>query len=214
MKNRPANWKMAALCLALIVTLSCGISTPGQETTTPGANLPPIPANGSSNGSQGGASSSNGNGGSNSSPNSQAATPNPTPEPTPTPTPTPNPTPSASGPYVVKQIVSLGKETISGVVCNVANPFTVQAVAPAVSWSFLFVPASGTQGAWTYAYNIKSAGETHSASGTYTITPAGKDGTLLLTMTGRDNVAFKGFSGPMPIRYSFNLAPTGGPACP
>ncbi|HYK96863.1 MAG TPA: hypothetical protein VEU77_00575 [Candidatus Acidoferrales bacterium] len=124
-------------------------------------------------------------------------------------TASPPPTPEgvALGPYVVKQTHSLGGETISGQVCNLTRPFLVAAQTPKVAWNFAFVPADAARGAFTYAYSITSAGETHSASGTYTITSGG-EGTLVLTMTGTDAVAFTGFSGKFPIVYSFNLVPT------
>ena len=123
-----------------------------------------------------------------------------------------SPTPSPElvtlgGPYVVKQDMSLGGETIGGQVCSLTRPFVVAAQTPKVAWNFAFVPADAAHGAFTYAYNIASAGETHSASGTYTI-GAGAEGTLVLTMIGVDNVAFKGFSGPFPINYHFKLVPT------
>ncbi len=117
------------------------------------------------------------------------------------------------GPYVVKQTRSLGGETIGGQVCSLTAPFSVAVKAPAIGFAFGFVPAAADHGSWTYAYNIKKAGETHSASGTYTIAQAGKDGTLTLTMKGRDQVAFKGFSGPFPVNYSFNLVPSGNTPC-
>ncbi len=118
------------------------------------------------------------------------------------------------GPFVVKQTVTLGHETISGTVCDITKPFTVPAVAPNVSWNFNFIPADASKGTWTYAYTIQSAGESHDASGTYTIGLPAMDGTLTLTMKGSDHVVFTGFNGNLPVSYQFNLVPTNPAACP
>lgn len=128
----------------------------------------------------------------------------------------PTPTPSPEGPtaraYVVQQTGHLGGETISGVVPCITAPFGVTSVTPNVTFVFHFIPAKALNGAFTYAYSIPSAGETHSATGNYTIREQ-KDGTLVLTMTGRDDVAFPHFTGPFPVRYSFNLVPSGPSRC-
>lgn len=120
----------------------------------------------------------------------------------------------SGGPYLVKQTMSLGGETIQGQVCSLSKPFIVNVTTRKVAFVFNFVPADAVHGAWSYAYNIASAGETHSASGTYTVGLPAKDGSLTLSMTGVDNVAFKGFSGPFPVRYQFSLVPSGNvPGC-
>jgi hypothetical protein len=111
------------------------------------------------------------------------------------------------GPFTVKQTESLGGETLSGAVCDLTKQFAVQAVAPAVSWTFLFSPGSATQGTVTYAYSIPSAGETHNASGNYTVGLPAPDGTLVLSMTVRDHVTFNGFDGVIPLNYKFSLVP-------
>ncbi len=118
------------------------------------------------------------------------------------------------GPFAVKQTETLGHETLSGFVCDITKPFSVQATAPAVSWPFVFVPQDASKGTFTYAYTIPSAGESHDASGTYTIGPPAMDGTLTLSMKGTDNVAFNGFSGPIPVNYKFDLVPTTAASCP
>ena len=119
-----------------------------------------------------------------------------------------------NGSFTVKQIETLGNETISGSVCDLTKPFGVPAVDPVASaaWTFLFVPSSATRGTVTYAYSIPSAGETHSASGTYKIDPPAQDDTLLLSLTVSDHVTFKGFDGNIPLRYKFKLVPA--PNCP
>jgi hypothetical protein len=111
------------------------------------------------------------------------------------------------GPFTVKQTMNLGGETLSGTVCDLTKQFAVQAVAPAVSWTFLFSPGSATQGTVTYAYTISSAGETHNASGNYTVGLPAADGTLVLSMTVRDHVTFNGFDGTFPLTYKFSLVP-------
>lgn len=112
-----------------------------------------------------------------------------------------------TGPFTVKQTESLGGETISGSVCDVTKPFSVLATAKAVTWTFQFVPNSATTGAVTYAYTIPSAGESHDAKGTYTLSLPAPDGTLVLSMTVRDHVTFNGFDGMIPVRYKFSLVP-------
>jgi hypothetical protein len=128
------------------------------------------------------------------------------------PTPTPSPDVPAGRAYVVKQTKTLGGEVISGAVPCLTAPFAVTSVTPKVTFVFQFIPAAALKGAFTYAYSIPSAGETHSAIGSYTISEQ-KDGTLVLSMTGRDAVAFPHFNGPFPVNYSFNLVPSGPSAC-
>jgi hypothetical protein len=112
-----------------------------------------------------------------------------------------------SGPFTVKQTETLGGETLSGMVCDITKPFAVFAVAPAASWSFLFLPTTAEGGAVSYAYSIPSAGESHNAAGTYTIGQPATDGTRVLTMAVRDHVVFKGFDGVIPVSYHFSLVP-------
>lgn len=119
-----------------------------------------------------------------------------------------------SGPYVVQQIETLGGETISGTVCSTSKPFSVLSVTPRVTFSFGFAPIDSLKGNVSYAYSIQSAGESHTASGTYTISPVDKSGTLQLSMIVSDHVVFKGFDGNIPNRYKFNLVPTGNAPCP
>jgi hypothetical protein len=118
-----------------------------------------------------------------------------------------------NGPYSVKQLVSLGHETISGVVCDVRRGFVVNATSPQVSWTFVFTPAGdGGTGAVAYNYNIPKAGESHAATGSYTLSGPDHDGTRHLAFTVQDHVVFKGFDGTIPNRYSFDLVP--GATCP
>ena len=121
---------------------------------------------------------------------------------------------SGSGGYVVKQIETLGGEVISGFVCSLTAPFSVNSKTPKVAFVFGFLPQDATHGQVGYAYSIPSAGEAHSATGTYTLSPAGADGTLLLAMTVSDHVTFKGFDGNIPLRYKFDLVPSGSTPCP
>lgn len=204
---------LLAIGSILVTVLACSLpGIPGSPLDLSGNTA--TPSAGGGGGSSGGGGAGGGGGGSGSGGGSLAGTPQVTPIETVTPTPTDFPTPTAGGPYVVKQTRSLGGEKISGQVCSLTKPFVVLSAAPKVSWAFNFVPQSANKGAWTYAYNIRSAGETHSASGTYSVSVPAKDGSLTLTMTGRDNVAFKGFSGPFPVNYSFDLVPSGQAPCP
>ena len=115
--------------------------------------------------------------------------------------------------YAVKQIETLGGEAISGFVCNVSQSFSVNAATSKVAWVFAFVPQGATRGSVSYAYSIPSAGETHTASGTYTISQ-GANGTLVVALTVSDHVVFKGFDGNIPVHYKFNLEPASVPSCP
>ncbi len=121
---------------------------------------------------------------------------------------------SGSGGYVVKQIETLGGEVISGFVCSLTAPFGVNSKTPKVAFVFSFVPQDATHGQVSYAYSISSAGEAHSATGTYTVSPAGADGTLLVSLTVSDHVTFKGFDGNIPNHYKFDLVPAGTAPCP
>jgi hypothetical protein len=141
------------------------------------------------------------------------ATATATPTATDTPTDTPVPTP-VLGPYVVKQTTVLGHETLSGAVCKLTDPFIVTASAPEVTFTFNFAPQAADHGRLTYAYSIPRAGETHDATGTYTIQPAGTDGTLVLSMNVSDHVTFKGFDGNIPVKYQFDLVLVGNVPCP
>ena len=95
----------------------------------------------------------------------------------------------------------------------------VPANTPKVSMLFVFDPhgvsSSGRAGnTFGYAYQIPSAGESHHAAGTYTLTP-NPDGSLKVSITASDHVTFKGFDGNMPVHYEFDLVPMGGEAtCP
>jgi len=119
-----------------------------------------------------------------------------------------------AGPYVVNQIETLGGEAISGSVCSLTQPFSVLSVTSKVTFSFNFVPQDAQHGKVSYAYSIKSAGESHDATGNYTLNPVDKGGTLQLSMTVSDHVVFKGFDGNIPNRYKFNMVPSSNTSCP
>ncbi len=216
MVKRPLTWPAIAASFLLLVTMSCA-ALEGAPTARPLLTTPRAVQGPGSNAA--GISGNSGNSGGQSS-NGTPTLPTPTLPPSATPTlPTPSPTPSPlpnpdNGPFVVKQIQTLGHETIQGLVCNITKPFVVNAATPQVSWTFNFVPIGASKGNLSYAYTISSAGESHSATGTYTLSPYEKAGALLLTMTVRDHVVFKGFDGTMPVSYKFALTPTGHANCP
>jgi len=202
----------------LAVTIACSLplATPGagSPTETPtavGQTLPPAAGGGSGTGNgAGGGAGGSGSGNSEADSSSQGnsgATPEPTPEPT-------QLADITGGPYTVQQIETLGGEAISGTVCSTSKPFSVLSVTPKVTFTFNFGPQDATRGNVTYTYSISSAGESHDAAGTYTLTGLDKTGTLQLSLTVSDHVVFKGFDGKVPYRYKFNLVPTGGPPCP
>jgi hypothetical protein len=118
------------------------------------------------------------------------------------------------GPYQVKQIETLGGESISGFVCNLTQPFTVLSTTPKVAFTFVFVPQDAQRGKVTYTYSIPKAGESHNAAGTYTLALLDKAGTQQLSLTVSDHVVFKGFDGNIPLRYKFNLVPSTNVSCP
>ncbi len=217
MISKISGWRVMIIILATILMLSCALPLSLQRALTPtstpttsspiniGGGIVQNGVGGGAGNGQGGSAGSGGSGGNGGTgggtgngSNSQIEV-----------TPDPN-----QIPYVVKQIVSQGHETISGQVCTLTRPFIVSAVAPEVSWTFIYTPSDAVHGSWVYAYSITKAGETHDAAGSYNISQVSSDGTLRLTMTGTDNVAFKGYSGPFPVRYYFNLIPSQNATCP
>jgi hypothetical protein len=118
------------------------------------------------------------------------------------------------GPFTVHQTQTLGGESISGYTCAKTQAFVVNFATPKVAFATAFIPTGkGDSGTWTYAYSIQSAGETHSASGSYAVLTDARAHALHLTMTGKDNVAFKGFAGPFPVTYKFDLLSMPGSPC-
>lgn len=198
------------------VTVACALpsATPetGRFTETPTAIGQALPAAaGGSSGTGGGAGGSGGGSGRGSSGSEAGGTNQGSSEATPEPTQLAELT---GGPYTVKQIETLGGEAISGTVCSTTKPFSVLSVTPKVTFTFNFVPKDAQRGNVTYSYSISSAGESHDAVGTYTLTGVDKAGTLQLSLAVSDHVVFKGFDGKIPNRYKFNLVPSGGPPCP
>lgn len=111
------------------------------------------------------------------------------------------------GPYRIVKIMNLGGETIDGSVCSIDQAFVVHMHTRNVDFDIKFMPVDKAHGTWSYAYSIPRAGETHAASGDHTITIPRADGMRTLAIDGTDFVQFKGFAGPMPMRYSMGLAP-------
>jgi hypothetical protein len=212
MKTR--NPIMLAMVMILIATLACSIPSSGVQSSTPtptaavGSVIGIIGGIGGGSGGSGsaGGGSGGGSGGSGGTGGSNAGAS--------TPAPTPNPTPAARGPYVVSQIESLGGETVSGTVCDVTQQFVVTSTSPKITFDITFSPQDAERGSLAYAYSFPALGETHDATGSYTLSQAGADGTLLLTMTVSDHVVFKGFDGLIPINYKFNLVPSNSTPCP
>src|ERR1700693_2853536 len=131
------------LVLTMLVwaALACSLPTAAATST------PPAPATATA--TAGGGSVGGGSVGANTgaSPTATAtptatstATATATPTATDTPTDTPVPTPASKGPYVVKQTIVLGKETLSGAVCKLTDPFFVTSTAPKVTFIFNFAP--------------------------------------------------------------------------
>jgi hypothetical protein len=202
MKKQQSTGRLLFLCLLVITAMSCAFLTPMQA--QPGTATP-VGAGGISAGAgaDGGAGSGGAGSGGASQPGGDANNPQPA----------ITPDTGASGPYLVKQTESLGHESIAGQVCRVEQPFSVTATSPRVTFIFSFAPDTGSRGRVTYAYSIPSAGESHDASGTYSISAAGADGTLTLSMAGSDHVVFKGFDGNIPVNYKFDLVPSANTTC-
>ena len=114
------------------------------------------------------------------------------------------------GPYHIVKVMNLGGETVDGVVCGIDQPFVVHMQTRPATFDIKFEPADKAHGMWTYAYDIPRAGESHNASGEYTVSPPAADGSRSLTIDGKDFVTFKGFAGPMPMHYVFGLSPISG----
>ena len=114
------------------------------------------------------------------------------------------------GPYHIVKVKNLGGELVDGVVCAIDRPFVVHMQTRPATFDIKFEPTDKAHGMWTYAYDIPRAGESHKASGEYTMSTPAADGTRSLTIDGKDFVTFKGFAGPMPMQYVFGLAPVSG----
>ena len=185
--------KATPITLAATVTPALGQSTGGSTGDA-----------GSGNGSDGGSASKGGNNGNNGSTDGSAGV-------TATPTQLPD---IYNGPYLVKQIETLGGESISGFVCSLTQPFSVLSTTPKVAFTFVFVPQDARRGKVTYTYAIPKAGESHDAAGTYTLALIDKLGTQQLSLAVSDHVVFKGFDGNIPLRYKFNLVPSTNGSCP
>jgi hypothetical protein len=122
--------------------------------------------------------------------------------------------PGAGAPYAIKQTQNRGGESISGQVCSTAAPFQVSTLTPTVDFTWSFTPQSSNSGTWSYDYAFPSLGESHAATGTYTIAPPAANGTLSLSLTGSDHVVFNGFDGNVPVTYGFALVPSATTTCP
>jgi hypothetical protein len=109
------------------------------------------------------------------------------------------------GPYHIVKVMNLGGEMVDGVVCGIDRPFVVHMQTRPATFDLKFEPADDARGMWTYAYDIPRAGESHKASGEYTMSAPAADGSRSLTIDGKDFVTFKGFAGPMPMHYVFGL---------
>ncbi len=118
------------------------------------------------------------------------------------------------GAWSVKQTQTIGDETISGFVCSVNHPFSVQVSTPKITFTIGFLPDSNKRGKLSYAYSLPSLGESHTAQGSYTATLPDHTGSITITVNVSDHVVFKGFDGPIPVRYSFGLVPASGLPCP
>ena len=214
-RNRKAFLRVIPFTVVLVALGGCGSSSSSGATTiattiaTATTSTPTVPT--SLSGASGGGNS--GGGGTPASP------------PAPTPVPSIETVPTSSEPdtslpdtpyfgaYTVTQIQTLGGESINGLVCDIRQPFGVNAATSKVAWVLLFTPTgNGGTGNVSYAYSIPSAGENHDATGTYTVTDSDQAGTRHVDLSVSDHVVFKGFDGNIPVQYKFDLVPAA--ACP
>ncbi len=209
MSTQHRLWSVIVVIGLIMVTMACALpSLAGTATPTPGMSAGGSKggtgdSNSGTGGSNGGTGDSNGGTGGTGDSNGSSNSGSPTQLPT-----------TYAGPYVVKQIETLGGEVISGFVCSLTQPFSVLSITPKVTFTFYFVPQNAQQGKVSYTYSIPDAGESHDAAGTYSLNPLDKDGTLQLSMSVSDHVVFKGFDGNIPNKYLFNLVPSGSTSCP
>lgn len=220
--SSPRRWLLMVPIVAVIAAIAAVLwasrapappSPPGA--TSAAAVVSPIPTAASQGGDGGGGGgvSNGGNGGAGGGGSGGAgsgASAAASPEPSATPTQLAD----LGGPYAVKQVESLGGKSISGTVCSTASPFSVAARTSKAAWTFGFVPRDATAGSVSYSYSIPSAGESHQAKGTYTVSAPTTDGTLHVSLKVSDHVVFKGFDGNIPLVYKFDLVPAGGSGCP
>ena len=129
------------------------------------------------------------------------------------PSPTPSPT-LRGGPYEVKQTIALSDETISGEVCSTATVFVVTTTTSNAEFTVTFTPKAADHGTWAWHYSIPKYGETHDASGDYTIGTPAADGTLTVSMTGSNHVTSAEGTRTEEIPYTFDLVPSLNTACP
>lgn len=128
------------------------------------------------------------------------------------PTPPPSGGPNLGGPYVIDQAVTDGHATAT--VCSLTAPFGIQIASPKVTFTMLLTPAAADHGTLAYSYAFPSLGESHDATGSYTVGAPVHDGTRRLQVSVRDHVVFNGFDGTIPIPQTMTLKPAGASLCP
>ncbi len=120
--------------------------------------------------------------------------------------------------FQVIKTMNLGGETLKGTACAVASPFAVTQpfvitmATRRVTFDIHFTPSGPTQGSWSYDYSIASAGETDSASGNYTISPAAQ-GAYQLVIDGKGQSKFRGGSPTFQLHYAMGLSPAATNTC-
>jgi hypothetical protein len=197
------SWR-GLLVLAVSATLvACGTAGSSASAAPAGGSGSPAPAVGGGGGGGGGDGGGGAGGGGNGGAGDQA-----------TPQSTPSPTPPGGPPYVVRKSEDLGGETLTGTMCDTSRSFSVIVATPTVTFTEAFAPAGSTSGSLSYAYAFPDLGESHDATGSYTISGPGPDNVLHLALTGRDHVVFNGFDGRVPINYRFDLVPATVSGCP
>jgi hypothetical protein len=208
MKTKNPIWFI--IIFIMLVSIACGSSASSTPTpTSVFVARPVIVGSGGNAGSGAGGSAGSGSGSGSGGGVKVINTPVSTPPPTPVPTPS-----HTTGPYNVVQIVKLGDETITGFVCDQTKQFSVNVSTPKIQFVIYFTPTISDQGTLAYSYNFPALGESHDATGSYTITGPGNDGSLLVNFSSKDHVVFKGFDGIIPLTDKFNLVPAQIPNCP
>jgi hypothetical protein len=205
------SWMWVVVLALSGMLVGCGTPGSSGSAAASGASGSPAPALGGGGGDGGGGGGggdnggggAGGGGGGNGGSGDQA-----------TPQPTAVPTQPSGPPYVVRKTENLGGETLTGIVCDTSRPFSVIVATPTVTFTEAFAPAGPASGSLSYAYAFPDLGESHDATGSYTISGPGPDNVLHLALTGHDHVVFNGFDGQVPVNYRFDLVPTALSDCP
>lgn len=215
MKCRYGIPSFCTILLVMVMLMGCGVLPGGNKNA--GSPTSTVSVNGQSGGSNVVPGGTHNNVPSTVTPTAiPTATPTPTSPPTPTPVPTPTITPG--GPYLVKQTMTRGDETLvspAGGICT-NSIWRVPVNTSTIQFLMVFDPHGvypGINGnTFGYYYTFPSLGESHHAEGSYTLTSK-PGGSVTVSISAQDHVVFNGFDGNVPLSYQFDLVPMGSGNC-